>query len=449
MNLPLPIVGKAATEAQSAHELLARYTVPNYGRLALAPERGEGVWLWDAGGRQYLDFGGGVAVTSLGHCPPVITRALAAQAGKLIHCSNWYEIRGQGELGKFLTETVMESPGKTLFCNSGAEANEALIKLARKFGHATPLPDGTPRTGILTFFNSFHGRTYAGISATGQEKVKTGFAPLVPGFTHLPYNDFAAVEKAVAEAPDTVAILVEPVQGEGGVHVATADFLRGLARICREKNILLLFDDVQSGIGRCGHWCGWKTAAPEIIPDGVSWAKGIGGGFPIGAAWIRQRPIQPGPDAPDLCDILGPGTHGTTYGGSPLACAVASAVLTEIHEKGLCGHAAAIGAEITDTVQGWDHPLVREVRGAGLLLGFVLNPDALPVPAAAGEAATLPSIRVVKALMAEGLLSVAAGPEVIRWLPPLNVTREETATALGILRRVLDRLAAPAATVPA
>lgn len=436
MNLPLPIVGKAA--AQSAHELLARYTVPNYGRLALTPERGSGVWLWDVNGRQYLDFGGGVAVTSLGHCPPAITRALAEQGSKLIHCSNWYEVREQGELGKFLTETVMGSPGKTLFCNSGAEANEALIKLARKFGHATPLADGTPRTGILTFFNSFHGRTYAGISATGQEKVKTGFAPLLSGFTHLPYNDLAAVEAALQ--PDTVAILIEPVQGEGGVNVATAEFLRGLAKICQEKNLLLLFDEVQSGIGRCGHWCGWKPVAPEIVPDGVSWAKGIGGGFPIGAAWIRQRPVSAGPEAPDLCDILGPGSHGTTYGGSPLACAVSAAVLSEIHEKGLCAHAAAMGAEITATVTGWNHPLIREVRGLGLLLGFVLNPEALPSPSP-GEAATLPSIQVVKALMADGLLAVAAGPEVIRWLPPLNVTREETATALSIFRRVLDRLA--------
>ncbi|MES2707286.1 MAG: acetylornithine transaminase [Verrucomicrobiota bacterium] len=438
MNLPLPIVGKAA--AQSAHELLARYTVPNYGRLALAPERGEGAWLWDASGRQYLDFGGGVAVTSLGHCPPAVTRALAEQGSKLIHCSNWYEIRGQGELGKFLSETVVGSPGKTLFCNSGAEANEALIKLARKFGHATPLPDGTPRTGILTFLNSFHGRTYAGISATGQEKVKTGFAPLLPGFTHLPYNDLAAVRAAVAGAPDTVAILLEPVQGEGGVNVATAEFLRGLAKLCQEKNLLLLFDEVQTGIGRCGHWCGWKPIAPEIVPDGVSWAKGIGGGFPIGAAWIRQRAITSGPGAPDLCDILGPGSHGTTYGGSPLACAVATAVLLEIHEKGLCGYSAGLGAEITETVMGWHNPVIREVRGLGLLLGFVLNPDALPAPAAE-DAAALPSIRVVKALMAEGLLSVAAGPEVIRWLPPLNVTREETATALSILHRVLDHLA--------
>lgn len=432
----LPIVQPSA--AASAQELLARYTVPNYGRLSLVPERGEGVWLWDESGRQYLDFGGGVAVTSLGHCPPAITKALAVQGSKLIHCSNWYQIREQGELGKFITETVMESPGKSVFCNSGAEANEALIKLARKFGHATPLPDGTPRTHILTFHNSFHGRTYAGISATGQEKVKTGFAPLLPGFTHLPYNDLAAVHTALGEHPDTVAILLEPVQGEGGVNVATAEFLRGLAKLCQDKNLLLLFDEVQSGLGRLGHWCGWKPIAPEIIPDGVSWAKGIGGGFPIGAAWIRKRPITSGPDAIDLCDVLGPGSHGTTYGGSPLACAVSLAVLQEIKDSRLCENSAATGAGIMATVASWQHPLIHTIRGLGLLIGFELDQDAMLNRTAYQETDGFASIYLVKALMAEGLLTVAAGPRVVRWLPPLNVTQEEVQTALGIFHRVLD-----------
>lgn len=424
--------------AASAQELLARYTVPNYGRLPLVPERGQGAWLWDESGRQYLDFGGGVAVTSLGHCPPAITKALALQGNKLIHCSNWYQIREQGELGMFITETVMESPGKSVFCNSGAEANEALIKLARKFGHATPLPDGTPRTHILTFHNSFHGRTYAGISATGQEKVKAGFAPLLPGFTHLPYNDLAAVQMALAEHPDTVAILLEPVQGEGGVNVATAEFLRGLAKLCQDKNLLLLFDEVQSGLGRLGHWCGWKPIAPEITPDGVSWAKGLGGGFPVGAAWIRKRPILPGPDAIDLCDVLGPGSHGTTYGGSPLACAVSLAVLQEIKDSRLCGNSATTGAGIMATVASWQHPLIHTIRGLGLLIGFELDPAAMLNLTAYQEADGFASIYLVKALMAEGLLTVAAGPLVVRWLPPLNVTPEEVQAALSIFHRVLD-----------
>ncbi len=431
----LPIIQQAP--AASAQELLARYTVPNYGRLALVPERGAGVWLWDEAGRQYLDFGGGVAVTSLGHCPPAITKALAEQGSKLIHCSNWYQIREQGELGQFITETVMEAPGKSLFCNSGAEANEALIKLARKFGHATPLADGTPRTHIITFHSSFHGRTYAGISATGQDKVKIGFAPLLPGFTHLPYNDAAAVASAITD--ETVAILLEPVQGEGGVNVATPEFLRSLAKICQERNLLLLFDEVQGGLGRLGHWCGWKPIAPEIIPDGVSWAKGIGGGFPIGAAWIKKRPITSGSAAPDLCDLLGPGTHGTTYGGSPLACAVALAVLQEIHHADLCENSASLGQEIIATVASWQHPLIHTIRGLGLLIGFELNLEAMLARTAYQESDGFASIHIVKALMAEGLLTVAAGPLVVRWLPPLNVTHEEVEIALTIFQRVLNQ----------
>ena len=441
MTSPLPQPAYPA----SAEDLLARYTVPNYGRLALVPHRGQGSWLWDESGRSYLDFGGGVAVTSLGHCPPAITQALAEQGNRLIHCSNWYQIRGQGELGQFLTETVMESPGKSLFCNSGAEANEAIIKLARKFGHATPLPNGTPRTHILTFNNSFHGRTYAGISATGQEKVKLGFAPLLPGFTHLPYNDLAAVHASLAEHPDTAAILLEPLQGEGGVHLASPDFLRGLAQLCQEHNILLLFDEVQSGLGRLGHWCGWKPQAPEITPDAVSWAKGLGGGFPVGAAWIRQRPISADPHAPDLCDLLGPGTHGTTYGGSPLACAVALAVLREIQSSQLCQHAAALGQEIPAAVAAWHHPLIHAIRGLGLLIGFELDESAFLARTSFTPADGLPSIHLVKALMAEGLLTVAAGPLVVRWLPPLNVSRDEVHSALAIFRRVLDAQLLPAA----
>lgn len=435
MNLPLPIVEKSpVTDARQA---LARYTVPNYGRLSLVPARGRGARLYDITGREYLDFGGGVAVCSLGHCPPAITRVLESQGHTLIHCSNWYQIKEQGELGQFLTETVMETPGKSLFCNSGAEANEALLKLARKFGHATPLPDGTPRVEILTFHQSFHGRTYGGISATAQQKVKEGFAPLAPGFTHLPFNDIAALEAAIK--PETVAILLEPVQGEGGIHPATPEFLRACARICREKNILLLFDEIQCGLGRTGHWRGWHGIAPEVVPDGVSWAKGLGGGFPIGAAWIRQRPVTDGPNAPDLCDILGPGSHGTTYGGSPLACAVALSVLREIQTQNLCARAAETGRAILETVAGWNHPLLKSARGLGLMLGFELDADAFLKLPGVPEGAT-PSLFLVNALMEQGLLTVAAGPAVVRWLPPLNVEPEEVRLALSIFRRALDSL---------
>jgi acetylornithine/succinyldiaminopimelate/putrescine aminotransferase len=436
MNVPVPAVAEASSA--STAQLLAKYTVPNYGRLPLAPQRGHGSWLYDENGRQFLDFGGGVAVCSLGHCPPAITTALTEQGHRLIHCSNWYQIRGQGELGRFLVETVMESPGKCLFCNSGAEANEALLKLARKFGHLTPKADGSPRRGIISFNNSFHGRTFGGISATGQDKVKTGFGPLLEGFSHLPFNDIAALEAAFNE--DTVAILLEPVQGEGGIHIASPEFLRACEQLCRRHNALLLLDEVQSGLGRTGHWCGWKPIAPNLTPDAVSWAKGIAGGFPLGAVWIRDRPVSSS-DHLALCDVLGPGSHGTTYGGNPLGCAVALAVLSEIKRLNLCAASASLGADIVRTVNAWHHPLISSARGLGLLIGFEINPDALEASGSWKPDDGMASIAVVKALMADGLLTVAAGPLVVRWLPPLNVSTDEINTALSIMRRTLDRMA--------
>ncbi len=429
-----------------AKQLLDAYVVPNYGRLSLVPERGKGVWLWDARGQKYLDFGGGVAVTSLGHSPAVILQALREQSERLIHCSNWYQIPGQGHLGKFLVETVMKTPGKCFFCNSGAEANEGLIKLARKFGHATPLANGAARTEILTFTNSFHGRTYGGISATGQDKVKHGFAPLVPGFRHLPFNDLAAFQAAVSE--ETVAVLLEIVQGEGGVTVATPEFLLGLAEVCRERNILLLIDEVQAGLGRCGEWCSWQAAlagagagaaAANFQPDAVSWAKGLGGGFPIGAVWIRQRPIHPSQPKSALCDILAPGSHGTTYGGNPLGCAVSLAVLREIDQKRLCPAVTHQERRIREAVEEWKSPFVKRVKGLGLLLGFELCSEKLQ-HAPGFQEGTLPSMFLVNLLMQNGLLVVAAGPDVVRWLPPLNVTDAEVDEALDLMRQVLALL---------
>ena len=436
MNTPIPAIAKAP--AVSTRELLLRYTVPNYGRLSLAPARGEGVWLYDEAGRQYLDFGGGVAVCSLGHCHPVISGALRLQSETLVHCSNWYQIRGQGELGQFLVEKVMQQPGKCFFCNSGAEAVEGLLKLARKFGHLTPKAGGTPRAGIITFHQSFHGRTFGGISATAQVKVKQGFEPLLTGFTHLPYNDIAALEAAVND--DTVAILLEPVQGEGGVNIATPEFLRACQRLCRERNALLMFDEVQSGLGRTGAWRGWAPIAPEVVPDAVSWAKGIAGGFPFGAAWIRERPITPDADLM-LCDVLGPGSHGTTFGGNPLGCAVALAVLREVEAKNLCEHSARVGRRIVDEVNAWQHPLVKTARGAGLLTGIEIHTDALAARGTWSADQGPASIYMVNELLAAGLLAIAAGPDVVRLLPPLNVSDDEVQTALRIVHRVLEAAA--------
>ena len=440
MNDPLAMI--APGKVEQAQQLLAQYVVPNYGRLDLVPERGKGALLWDQAGRQYLDFGGGVAVTSLGHCPEVMVRAIIDQAKKLIHCSNWYQIAEQGQLAKFIVQTVMAEAGKCFFCNSGAEANEGLIKLARKFGHARPQHDGAPRYEIITFHQSFHGRTMATISATAQQKVKEGFAPLLEGFVHVDFNDIGALRAAISDR--TVAILLEPIQGEGGIHVATPEFLEAVADLCRKQDLLLLFDEVQSGIGRAGHWCSWKTIVGDhstmVIPDGVSWAKGIGGGFPIGAVWIRDRAAT---SQIQLCDLLGVGSHGTTYGGNPLACAVALAVLQEIDQKNLCERSRDVGNEIQRTVRSWHSPLISDVRGHGLLIGVEIHAERLE-QAPTWQPGAVHSIFIVKKLMEAGLLTVAAGPRVVRLLPPLNVTAEEVQTALSICHRVLLSLMPPA-----
>ena len=363
-------------------------------------------------------------------------RALESQAATLWHCSNLYHIPQQAELAAFINTTVMARPGKVFFSNSGAEANDGLIKAARRFGHARPGPDGTPRTLVLTFNQSFHGRTLGGIAATGQDKVKEGFDPMLPGFRHLPFNDLPAVEAAMAGG-DVAAVLVEPIQGEGGVNVADKAFLLGLAALCRRHDALLLFDEVQCGMGRAGTWNGWDAIlgddAAAARPDGVSWAKGMGGGFPIGAFWLGDREVSP---ALPLHDILGPGSHGSTYGGSPLASAVALAVLGEIQASGLAANAATIGAVLRDGIQAMHSPYISGTRGHGLLLGIVLDKDAIASAKHLPDGPT-PAMRVVHACRAHGLLVPPAGPDVVRLLPPLNVTAGEAATALRILADVL------------
>lgn len=390
----------------SLSSLYADYVMPTYGRFDLDIARGEGGRVWDFAGREYLDFGAGIAVCSLGHAHPEVTEAVAAQAATLVHTSNLYRTRPQAELAQRLVQVT--GPGKVFFCNSGAEANEGLIKIARKFGSETG------RFEIITFQNSFHGRTMAGISATGQDKVKKGFAPLLEGFVHVPYGDLAAVRAAVGDR--TVAILVEPVQGEGGIHIARAEFLRGLRALCDERNMLLLFDEIQCGLGRTGHWCGWKSLAPDVMPDGVSWAKGIANGFPLGAFWASA--------SRGLSDVLGPGTHGTTYGGNPVSCAAGLKVMEIIERDGLVAGAVERGARLRDGLRALQSPKIREVRSVGLMLGLEL---------AEGVAA----LDVVKALQAEGLLTIPAGERVVRLLPPLNVTPAEIDEAVARIGRVI------------
>jgi acetylornithine/N-succinyldiaminopimelate aminotransferase len=422
------------TESETC-KLFQEFVVPTYGRYDLVLVRGRGSRVWDVEGKEYLDFGAGIAVSTLGHAHPRMIEAINRQVHELIHTSNLYYTRPQGELARRLVE-IVGAPGKVFFSNSGAEANEAAIKLARKFGNecSGPLPSGKPRFEILTFHRSFHGRTMAGISATAQVKVKQGFAPLLPGFKHLPFNDLPAVEAAITD--ETVGVLLEPVQGEGGVYPASKEFLLGLRRICDQHGLLLMLDEIQCGLGRLGNWCGWKEIVEEeFIPDTISWAKGIGGGFPLGATWIRKTPVRSlTGETVDLCDLLKPGTHGTTFGGTPLACVTSLAVLETIQEEGLLQNARNLGEYAIRRLS--DLPGVKQVRGTGLMLGIELG-DEFAALAADGKT---PSNITVVASMKNGLLTVPAGPSVIRWLPPLNVTRAEIDEAVSILAKTLDEI---------
>lgn len=400
------------TACTSTAELYAKHVIPTYARFPVALARGQGTRVWDEEGRAYLDFSSGIAVNSLGHAHPAMQKALAAQAGVLIHASNLYLTRPQAELAARLC-ALTGHPGKIFFCNSGAEANEGLYKLARKHG----APHG--RHVVITLDGSFHGRTLGGIAATGQLKVKLGFGPPVDGFINVP----ARIE-CVANAADSraAAVLVEPIQGEGGVRPLDGGFLRALRALCDERGMLLLYDEVQCGLGRTGHWCGWHaTGAPEAVPDGMSWAKGIGGGFPLGAFWVREP----------YADLLDPGTHGTTYGGSPLACAAARCVFDTIEKENLLANAIARGEQLRAAVKNF--PLVRDVRGAGLLVGVEVG-DFATNEGETGPAALRLTLRLLKA----GLLVVPAGEQTIRLLPPLNVTAAECDEALQILRTVLS-----------
>ena len=386
--------------------LFDRYVVPSYARYPLVFARGKGARVWDADGKEYLDFGGGIAVNLLGHS--AMAEILTKQANVLVHASNLYYTEPQGRLAKRLVELVGVE-GKCFFCNSGAEANETLFKLARKFGN-----ESGSRYEILTFQNSFHGRTLAGISATGQEKVKHGFEPPVDGFRHVPFNDLDAVAKAVG--PKTAAILLEPIQGESGIRPATAEFLRGLRRLCDERKILLMFDEVQCGLGRTGDFCGFRSIASDVQPDGISWAKGLGGGFPIAAVWIR------GPYA----DVLGPGTHGTTFGGTPLACSVALAVLDTLERDGLLRNARVVGQYFIGKLQALAAkcPVIRQVRGLGLMIGVDVTLEARPA---------------VLKLAEYGLIGIAAGTNVVRFLPPLNITCAEVDEAVEKMARAFGQ----------
>jgi acetylornithine/N-succinyldiaminopimelate aminotransferase len=409
-------------------EAFQQHVLPTYGRFPLVPVRGAGCRLWDEAGRSYLDFCTGIAVCSLGHCHPRLVEAICEQAATLIHVSNLYQIPQQAALAREINEHHVQLPGKVFFSNSGAEANDGLIKAARRFGHRHPQADGTARYEVITFRQSFHGRTLGAMAATGQTKIQEGFDPLLPGFRYLPFNDLSAVAAAVR--PETAAVLLEPIQGEGGVNVATAEFLHAIAALCQAHDLLLFFDEVQTGFGRCGETMAWRSIAPAIEPDGISWAKGMGGGVPIGAFWLSDRAID-GTGCP-LSSLLGPGSHGSTYGGNPLVCAASLAVLHEIRHHDLAANARHQEARIRGIISSWQLPVITEVRGLGLLLGVEL--DAARIPAPEGKT---PALVIVTRLMEAGLLVPPAGPNTIRLLPPLNVTDSEVDEALALLHGVL------------
>jgi len=404
-------------------KLFQRNVVPTYARFEVALDHGDGSYVVDVAGKRYLDLGGGIAVCALGHANPEITDALLEQSRKLLHVSNLYFTKPQAQLAEALVRLI--GPGRCFFCNSGAEANEGLYKLARKFGH----DEG--RYEILTTDGSFHGRTLAGIAATGQEKVKKGFEPMVDGFRQVPFNDLDAMRAAIT--PKTAAILVESIQGESGITVATAEYLAGLRKLCDERRLLLLLDEVQAGHFRTGSFHGWQrvleNVTEEFQPDAISMAKALGGGFPIGAFWVRDQ----------YADVLAAGTHATTFGGNPLGCAVALKVLEVMERDQLADNAREIGRFITDELQRLIRKfpaVLKEVRGFGLMIGLEFRADA-PGFRVSEKA---PALQVVERLHAAGVLTVPAGTSVIRLLPALNLTRPEAMEGLRAIESVVAEL---------
>jgi acetylornithine/N-succinyldiaminopimelate aminotransferase len=411
---------------ETVKELFNKYVVPSYGRFDLAFSHGSGSYVWDVNGKRYLDFGGGIAVCALGHANAEITQTLVEQSQRLVHVSNLYYHEPQGRLAQQIVRHL--GPGKVFFSNSGAEANEGLYKVARKFGHE----EG--RFEILTALNSFHGRTLAGIAATGQEKVKKGFEPAVSGFRHVPYNDLEAIRQALS--PATVAVLIEGIQGEGGITPARSEYLLGLRALCDEKKLLLFMDGVQDGHFRTGRFQSFQrllegvAGADTFLPDGLSMAKSLGGGFPISAFWVRDR----------HADLLGPGTHASTFGGTPLGCAVALKIFEVIEREKLADNARELGDWIKMKIHhlSQTYPqVVKGVRGIGLIIGIELEPSHPRFRESDKPAA----MQFVNRLHAAGLLTIPSGTQVLRLLPPLNLTRPQAEEGIQIFESVVKSLA--------
>ena len=382
-----------------------RVIMKTYGRYPIVPVRGEGCRLWDADGKMYLDFLAGVAVNNLGHCHPKVVAALQEQAARLIHCSNYYHIPSQVELAELLCGRSFAD--RAFFCNSGAEANEAAIKLARKYSRETFGPE---RFAIITAAESFHGRTMATVSATGQEKVQRFFDPLLHGFLHVPFNDAAAIAAAVT--PQTCAVMLEPIQGEGGVNVPAPGYLREVREICDRHGLLLILDEVQTGLGRTGRLFAHEHFG--IQPDIMTLAKALAGGAPIGAMLARDR----------FAEAFSPGTHGSTFGGNPLMTAAALAAVNALFDEGLLERAQTMGAYLVRRLEGLQakHSVVEAVRGIGLMVGMKL---------------TIPGGNIVKQGHARGLLLNVTHDTVLRFVPPLVVGEAEIDEMTAVLDGLL------------
>ena len=383
-----------------------KFLIGNYAPPAIEIVRGKGSHLWDSQGKKYLDFTSGIAVTNLGHSHPEWIKQVQHQVELLAHCSNLYSIPEQVRLAERLARKI--GPGKVLFCNSGAEANEALIKLSRLHGEQGE----EKRAKILVARNGFHGRTLGALSATESSKYRKGFEPLLPGFVFCKLNELSDFENAIDD--ETVAILVESIQGEGGLHVSSDSFLQGIEKLCQKNNLLFLMDEVQAGIARTGEFLGYQKSG--VQPDAIAMAKGLGGGFPIGAIWVKDSSSS----------LFTPGSHGTTFGGSPLACSAAHAVLDVIEKEDLIAQAKVLGDYLLQGIQKLAENFpkkILEIRGRGLMLGVQL----------ADEPGELVSI-----LRDNGLLAVGAAGQTLRLLPPLTITRDEIDQGLKILRQSLS-----------
>ena len=393
---------------QDLIKLTNKYVAKNYGRYPIGLVRGKGTAVWDASGKKYIDFVAGLAVDNLGHCPPTVVNAIRKQAGKLLHVSNLYHIEPQSQLAAELTRLTFAN--KFFFCNSGTEANEAAIKLARRWFYDNGQPK---RFEIITMNDSFHGRTMASLSATGQKKFHAGFGPLLPGFKYVPFNNLVALKKAITKK--TCAVLIEPIQGEGGVNLADRSYLQALRKICNEKGILLIFDEVQTGFGRIGKLFAYEKY--KIKPDIITLAKALGGGIAIGAMGSTDKIIK----------SFIPGTHAATFGGNPLACAASLASLKTLTKKGFLQKASSRGDYFLEQLHSLKEkfPIIREVRGVGLMLAVELDQ---------------PGANVVNDCMREGFLINCIQLNTLRFLPPLIITQKEIDLLIKTLSKIFTKM---------